>query len=480
MRRMIPFVLLLGIASVAFGQTWQHYQLTDYPYPGTVRQCGAVTDTLGNIHHFFIAWANTDGALQGYRTYYLRTDAWGHVLTDTVQVDTFKYRTYATVFASVVGDGAHAWCIFSTMEPVTYRYGLYLVGRGIDGEECQPPRLLGYPGGGEGPPSWDLSAAYRAQDSTIHLVGNVLPFYYYRFKTNGDTLIWHRRIDEANMGAAPCVRIGPDGTPWAKMRTDLPDYDTEMIMVKFDQNGDQTVYRPFGTQPEEWRPHDFGIDGNYNFHFVTGYSGSGDLSYLRMDSSFAVVETQVLDSGEDISFSTIRVDTTGNCLFVWSRAIGLMWAHRTADGVWDHPPACLDEDEYGSSFSIVTLDSDRFAFTCQAFVRQSHTVEQLQLYTYGYPPDGVRENRGNAQVSALVAYPNPFGGAFQLELPNGEARKLTLYDVLGRAVWTTPMPRDSRHVSVSDTRLMNLPSGTYFATIQGNQMVVPTKMVHFK
>ena len=110
-----------------------------------------------------------------------------------------------------------------------------------------PTTLLGYPGGGDGPPSWDLAAVYRPADQTIHLVGNTLPYYYYRFKVIGpDTQIWHQPIDSVVMGVDPEIHLGPDGTPWAAMRSDIVTGGTEILLVRFGDDGRQTAYYPFG------------------------------------------------------------------------------------------------------------------------------------------------------------------------------------------------------------------------------------------
>ena len=162
--------LCLLLSAVAFGQEWQSYQLTDYPPPGQVRQCGSVMDTLGHVHHYFLALRGDD--IYDMRTYYMRTDIYGQVLTDTVRLDAFADPMCMPFFTSVVGDGADSWCVFSQWRGPEWRRGLYLSGHGPTGNTIMPTTLLGYPGGGEGPPSLNLSAVYRPSDNTIHLVGN--------------------------------------------------------------------------------------------------------------------------------------------------------------------------------------------------------------------------------------------------------------------------------------------------------------------
>jgi hypothetical protein len=111
MRPLILLLLAFLFATAAFGQEWQAYPLTDYT-SGEVRQCGSVMDTLGNVHHYFItALGDIDFTWQ---TYYMRTDMYGRVLTDTVRLDTYTGPYSHSSFTSVVGDGANSWCVSSS------------------------------------------------------------------------------------------------------------------------------------------------------------------------------------------------------------------------------------------------------------------------------------------------------------------------------------------------------------------------------
>jgi hypothetical protein len=310
-------------------------------------------------------------------------------------------------------------------------------------------------------------------------VGNRLPFYYYRIRTNGDSLIWHRRINEVNMGVAPCLRIGPDGTPWADMRTDLPTWETEMIMVRFGEDTSEAVYHPFGPTTEGWVVHEFGIDSDYNFHFCAARRPRTYMAYLRTDSTFQILDSCVLDT-HLVAEATMRSDSAGNCMFVWSRDPGLCWAYRRSDGVWTHPPVMIDSDMTGQGFSILTMDSGRFAFTFMGYRRPAEMFDQLHLYTWGYPPDAVTERSGAPPKVTVSAYPNPFGSSLQIDLPPVGASSLTLFDILGRTVYSAPVTPNASHVSIASPGLAQLPSGTYFLSIQGNQTVAPKQIVHFK
>jgi hypothetical protein len=453
--------LWLGLTTVAFGQTWQHYQLTDYASPGELRQCGSVADSLGNFHHYFIAWLG--GSIEDVPMFYMRTDPYGHILTDTTRLNDFSTPHNLPIFTSVVGDGANSWCVFADWNLTTLQRGLYLAGRGLIGRESQETRFLGSPGGGEGPPSWDLSAAYRPQDSTIHVVGNVLPFYYYRFKTNGDTLIWHRQIDGVTMGVDPEIHMGPDGTPWAAMRNDRPTGGTEILLIRFGTDTSETVYRPFGNDVPTWYVHDFGIDEAYDLHFMVS-SDTVDLGYIRLDSSLQVQEAHTLDSAFG-GFGSMKTDSLGNCLFIWDRDPGLRWAYRRSDGTWPHPPSTISAHMTASSFSIVTMDHERFAFTCQGHLHPEELHLRLQLYTYGYPPDALQDHRIESISNEFQVYPNPTNGGLMLNGPLASVKSLAIYNVLGQRVITVESGGRLSNWGSVPIEFDGLPSGTYFLEI---------------
>jgi hypothetical protein len=478
MRRMILIVLMFGITSVTFGQTWQRYQLTNFPEPGQVRQCGSVADSLGNIHTYFIATANPEygGWLH---LYYIRTSPYGRVLTDTVRVDTSTSLQNFPVFTSVVGDGLHSWCVWSNLRPNSqHGRGLFLTERNSVGEEVLPMHMIGWPATGGGPPDWDLSAALRTRDSTIHIAGNIAPFCYSRIRTNGDTLIWNRPIDGMNVGVDPEIHLGPDGVPWAAMRNDVGGGQTEIVLVRFGEDTSQTVYHPFGRDVPTWYVYDFGIDARYDFHFMVNSDTVG-VGYIRLDSTMQVQESHILDAIYE-GYGTMKADSAGNCLFVWDRDPGLYWAYRTSGGFWSHESSVIGANLDASSFSIVSMDSARFAFTCQGGPRPD-VFMQAWLYTYGYPPDATTERPDiRTTAASLVAYPNPFSTSLHVEFRNQAVRTVVLYDLLGRIVLSAPVPRNAQRTTLTDPRLSQLPTGTYFLTVEGSKQSAPQKIIHFK
>lgn len=122
----------------------------------------------------------------------------------------------------------------------------------------------------------------------------------------------------------------------------------------------------------------------------------------------------------------------------------------------------------------------KFAFTAEC-IRQGGNAEQLWLYTYGDLPDAMPEpTHTGPQILTLSAYPNPSGSMIQLALPDVQARRILLYDILGRQVWAGEVPRGTRFVTLTNPSFSNLSSRPYFLTLQGNSKVVPQQITHCK
>ena len=473
-RLSICTLLLTACLQHASAQEWQSYQLTHFLPNRYVQQCGAVADSLGSVHCYAISYMAMPG---GVPMYYLRTDFYGHILTDTVRINPMSPMSEPN-FTSVVGDGGRSWCVWSDTPPgePTNR-AMFLAGRDAHGAQFLPQTLLGG-GGASGPPNWDLAAALRPQDSTIHLVGQVGVYSYGRFTTAGDTIVWHEPIDGLTDGIGAAMAMGPDGVPWAAMRSGYSSIATEILLVRFGEDSSQTVYHPFGSEVQHWAISNMGIDQHYSFHLLVSCD-TASLAYVRLDSDLTVQEWQTIDSTPWSGFAAMRCDPEGNCVFVWDRDPGLYWAYRSADGTWPHSPALIDPTMRASSFSVVAMSDEQFAFTTQAHP-QAEYFSQLRLYTWGFPPDAASEPRTSLPRINLTAYPNPFGSTLTVTLPFGTAHELTLYDILGRVALTLSAPQNTSTFSVSDPRLTSLPSGTYFLTLRGNNQVVPTQIIHFK
>ena len=292
-----------------------------------------------------------------------------------------------------------------------------------------------------------MGITLRQADSTIHVVGVSYPDFYYRFTTHAETLMWQRPIDGLVWGEGPKIHLGPDGVPWAAMHSEPGGGASEVQLVRFGEDTSQTVYWPFRGERHQWYVYDFGIDAAYNFHFILA-NDTAIVAYARLDSSRQLQEWRTFGQTGYV-FATIQVDPAGNCGFAWYHSIsGVHWAYRLTDGTWTHPPTVIDPLTHASSFSIVKMDSERFAFTAQGD-RQGGFL-QLRLYTYGFPPDAASRPRTGAPLVSLTAYPNPFVSTLTVRLPASTAGSVILYDVLGRFVWSQPICDGQRIVRLSD------------------------------
>jgi len=470
----------------ASAQTWQAHQLTHFTGTRGLVQCSAVADTLGNIHHYFIARMGNGVETPHVPMLYMRTDIYGHVLTDTVRVS-FSGPFNLNIepdYCCVVGDGANSWCLFADSAAGHDWWdglGLYLTGRDVHGDQLLPATMLGWPMVVEGPASWDMSASLRTADSTVHAVGAPSPFFYYRCTTAGQTLTWQQHLDGVVDGVGPFVQTGPDGTVWAAMR-DGWSPTTEVVLIRFGPDSSETVYHPFPSgNIVHWGIGGFALDSHYNFHFLLGCD-TVQAGYYRLDTNMVVQESYTIDPGP-VGFGAIRADTAGNCVTVWGKEPGLKWAVRRHDGVWTRPPEYIDRDMEGSSFTIVSMDTGRIAFTVAGCPR-TQDVLQLYLYTYGFPPDTTQSSAGSRiaplRSVTLSAFPNPFTSSLHVELPVANAPAIAVFDILGRTAWSSPLPQGSRSIILNDPRLAHLPSGTYFLALRGNSHCVPFQITHFK
>ena len=127
-RLSICALLLAACLQHASAQEWQSYQLTNFTaYGDQVRQCGSVADTFGNLHHYLIGQLGQNGIHQPLL--YMRTDFYGHILTDTVCIDDRMLHP-VPYFTGVVGDGNRSWCVWSDRIPSdSTHWGLFMTGR---------------------------------------------------------------------------------------------------------------------------------------------------------------------------------------------------------------------------------------------------------------------------------------------------------------------------------------------------------------
>jgi hypothetical protein len=464
------FTLFILSERHASAQEWQSYQVTHFAPPGQVRECSSVADSFGNIHHYFKCDAL--GGVLVTPLFYMRTDFYGNILTDTVRLDAFAGNSANPFHPTALTDGTHNWCLFTDYDPVRHYQCLFMTERNSDGSEVFPPTVIDYPfehifAAGEG-----MSAVYRPQDQTIHLLRVSV---YFRLTTMGDTLIWAHPINGMTpLGAYfPSWVINPaDGLPWASMSTADGLGGGAFLVTRFNEDTSQVTHYPlpgstFGAGPDNYS---FGMDASGHADFRGGMD-TARFCYLRLDSTFQnIVDYRRLNEIE-VAHAALKTDSAGNCLIVWFPDDGVYFAYRRADGIWTHPPTAIDHSRYANFFTIIRMDSTALAFTAECAPR-FQDFEQLYLYTYGLPPDtthdAVPEPCHSNPIVSISAYPNPFTSSLRLELPGGEARAVILYNVLGREVWRQTVPAGMRTLSIDDPVLRELPSGTYYLSLEGS------------
>ena len=468
-------MLLLILMPLVAEAQWQFFQLTNWPPVCHVVQCSALADSFGSVHCFVESDLNTSPGYTHRYLHYLRASFYGHILTDTVRLDTSTADYAGPSRPLAMGDGQHAWCVWGnliSMNPVTS--GLFLAGRQANGEEYMPTTLVGTPGWSGGPTE-DEHAALRTEDSTIHVV---VGGYYSRITASGDTVVWWRHMNSVTIAVDPKIHIAPDGAPWAAVRNAWGTGQTEIVVVRFGEDTSQTVYRPFDGPVLHWGARNFGIDSSYQFHFLVSCDTSY-LAYVRLDSAMQILEWQTLSEQYD-SHSTITADASGNCLIVWEDSPdgNLKWAYRSADGTWPHPPSVIASDAESRNLSVVLMDSARFAFI-GTFVDAAH-FHQLGLYTYGFPPNAAAPDAPHAITTKVSVYPNPFTSQLHIEVLNRQIREIDLYDIFGRLVWSRSVAAGATQISASDPYFSALPSGTYILTLEAIQPIAPIQVIHLK
>jgi len=420
-------VLLVALSQQASAQEWIDHQLTDYPGCDQVNECGSVADTMGHIHHYMVCYMGYPNPVPNDEpVYYMRTDFYGHILTDTVRLNGFNSGRVHVQDLSVMGDGSHSWCTFQTLIPGHgNELGLYLTERDSDGREVLPATVMSYPYDTQGGPIGDwAAAALRPQDRTIHWIGVTPPggcFRYCRFTSQADTLIWARRIGGTAYGCSnPTVIISPfDLRPWAGMIVAGPGGAFDGIrLIRFNEDTSQTVYHPMAGSDLGLYPHGFGMDGHGRAYLATE-TDTAHSAYMILDSTMQTIRDWCLISRDEDSESGLKVDSAGNSLLLCNFGTRLTWLYRRGDGAWLHPPSTLDPQMFAQNFSIIAMDSERFAFTCMGFPFGTGQTDQLRLYTYGFPPyDAAPKPRSvDAAGVSLAVHPNPFGSSFEVEVP---------------------------------------------------------------
>ncbi len=471
-RLWIVVAWLVGLASCAWGQEWQSYQLTNLP--GTsVRECSSVADTFGNLHHYLYCQMDPIN-LRAEPVYYMRTDFYGNVLTDTVRLNNFAGDYPAPRCVHALTDGEYSWCTFVEFAGPEQPRGLFLTQRDHNGFEVMPPTLVGYGVSSDE----NSSAVLDAANGTIHAVAGMIPPYYYRFTVTAETLLWRKPINGIlTEGLNTSMILSPaDGRPWASMVT-ANSQTGFFLVVRFGADTSQSTFLPLQGSGVGVGHDQFGMDTNRNSDFGIGVD-TAHMAYVRLDSTFQNILDYRTVSRFDGSGS-LKTDAAGNCFYVSSVGRSLYWMFRRYDGEWIHPLAAIDSNMEAFEYSIVEMDTGRFAFTAVSLPR-FQDFSQVRLYIYGFPPNGVTAPKPATTAESLSAYPNPFGSTLQLSLPGLQNQSVVLFDILGRTVWSQTVPAGIHDVKVSDPRLAQLPYGIYFLALQGHSSVVPIQITHIK
>ncbi len=476
MKKLILTVVVGALmTAAAWGQEWQHFQLTNFPPPGQVRECSSVADSLGNLHHFFRC--DFDPLyVRSQPLFYLRTDFYGTILTDTVRLNDWVGDHPHPRCIRAMTDGGRVFCIFGEFDPAEPTRALYLTERNTDGEEVRPPTMVGYDGAIQ---DWNTSAVLDPSDSTIHVVGTTSPCYYYRFTTEAETLQWRRPINGIALnGYNTSMILSPaDGRPWMAMYA-WDGSDGHVVVVRFAEDTTQTAYSPLQGQSIGIGKDGFDMDAYRNSDLRIG-SANPAVALVRVDSTFQTILDSLVISENRQGEGIVKTDAAGNCLLVWDAYPSLHWAFRRADGIWTHPLSSIDPNMYAQSYSIVRLDSAQLAFTCMGYLR-GDDFPQLHLYTYGFPPNDSRESPRRATIGTFSVHPNPFGSSMQLTLPGLWDQNVVLYDILGRTVWSRTFPAGVRSAEIDDPRLRKLPSGNYYLALLGHVQYAPIQITHIK
>jgi hypothetical protein len=464
--------LVLSACWSASAQEWHAYQLTNSPAPSQMRLCGSVADTLGHIHHYFVSTFGPhgdDGPL-----YYMRTDFFGRVLTDTVAVNPGLQWPY-TSFMSVVGDGGRCWCVWAGLNPLdSTRSAFFLCCRDAQGQEVQPMTQIGTYSFNYGPSY--LVCTFRPADSTICMISAPTGYLTYSvFSLQGVPHLWCQPIDGlVGFGEYPSIATSPaDGHVWAAMRSDRIN-GVGVLAVRFGDDTSQTVIHPLADSLLGWGGGHLGIDSLGNCDLNIGNETS--FGCARLNSTFQEVLNWYSPAGY---LSAGKTDLAGNCLWVGGADPGLWWAYRQADNVWTHPPALIDQNIDAHDITVVSAERDRFAFTFEGGP-SSDVYEDLWLYTYGDFPDAVPEPRhAHPHISTLSSYPNPFNSTTRISftLPQREHVNVKVFDVTGRRIATLADQAFESGAHDVEFRADNIATGVYFVRVDTQESSTVTKVM---
>ncbi len=476
MKTCLCLLIVFCCASSAWAQEWQRFQVTRFPI---------TTPTTWGIHDFDVA-RTPDGSLHyqmhtnvdyqhgEMRNYYLRTDDYGHVLTDTTLLDPHGYSGHTPWHpVSVADNSGNVWNLWSEEDSASY-FHLYITACNSLGQTWLPPVKLGLGAIGGGSANDVTDAAYNAVDSSI-IISYVFG-YYHRISRTGERLEWRHDLPETRPFARMFMHTDYHGYAWAGTRASLGQL-ADIVLYKFLPDSGVQAYYPFGpTDTERWGLYDFAFGPDGSWHALV-YHDSVQMAYVQLDSNFFLQEWRTLVRPFSMVDGTLHIDGAGNCLIVWKRESDdwrPWWALRNAAGEWVKEPQSMGIDAMTGQIHIIPTGTGRW-------VVPSATMN-LYLFNYGYPPDTASTitRRTVTLAPSLIVGPNPFSSSLTFSALGIPGTTIRLYDILGREVLALPTPAGQTSYTFTSPVLQNLPSGKYFLSLDGHaqQRCLPVIHIH--
>ncbi|MBL0061162.1 MAG: T9SS type A sorting domain-containing protein [bacterium] len=328
-------------------------------------------------------------------------------------------------------------------------------------------------------------------DHTLHLIGTHYLFFGFhsKFSANGDVLAWQEPVDSIFISEEVSAVTSTTGDVWAVYRNEVPG-GIEALFVRMNEDGSQTVRRPFGAAPEFFSyANSLTTAPNGDICCCASVSGGHIKRYCRLDSTLAVVEWRDLVVNDLVLRNAIASNNAGQVFVTWgeepSPSVYSVYAStydQTEGWISDGAPigsqlrpltyfdACPISDENEWAVVGCILDSDGSPF-----------YPDLYLFTTDTATSVSSNNARLANSQMFTTYPNPFNStlSISLEIPLHQEVTVSLYDLLGREVDVIQRGRlESSTLSYSAPP--SLASGIYFVRAVTAREAVMRKVVLLK
>jgi hypothetical protein len=456
MNRLLACLIFLWMPLLAFGQQWQSHQLTHLPQNCPVADYSVYRAPNGNLHFYTDIYLGFQHSQHYF--YYFRSDEYGHILTDTVRLDsgwTYADPNYCMAVGDDHGNSWGLWCDYTNEQ--THLPWLCITGRDSTGNERLPSTIVGVGGRGG---THVYNAAYWPQREHIMVTASGWPGTYMSINPQGDTVAWSRFFPE-DRPTSNEIRIHSDfsGNIWSGTRYST-DQSADIVLFKWLTDTSLVSYYMFGhSSGERWGVYDFAVDPVNGFHLLVNHD-SAQFSYVRLDSNLALLEWKTLLREPTAVDAALTLDVDGSCAIAWaagSDGFRFWWALRQPDGLWSIQPVRVQPTIIGSFPRIASAGDGRWVLTVM-----SH---DLFLFTYGFPPDAVDERTPTIPVSDFMLYPNPTNGGLFVQGSTGSVKAMAVFNVLGQQVISLPVPRGANGM-FSLPQIDALSTGEYFLSIK--------------